>query len=300
MFRFYYTKNRNQTINLPITSIQRTDGGWWFSEEYNGVRKAYQIIERKEISPSCFIELLSPLPEDFVELPCWKEYPQQFVVQELQGGQVRTGQEIQGQEQVREGQEIQGQVREGQGLQGQVREGQGLQGQGLQVQGLQGQGQGQGQMIEFCQCPVVPDWVAQEVGDHCSKLQEEVSKAWTLLEKGALCLLQSPIQGQKRKVEHPSQSFVPSQDYPKPSFSESRKDAQQFRSQPLQQPFQKHQEPMTFSGPPRCLQTGSLCPPTFVQEPSGSQGSHSRPLKIQKLAAQGRQKHPQECLIVLE
>ena len=74
MFRFYW--NDNKTEKDVTEEIIRTDGGWWFSEDTSNGRFVYEVIERKEISPCCFLEYLKPLNQDFLQLPCWKEAPQ--------------------------------------------------------------------------------------------------------------------------------------------------------------------------------------------------------------------------------
>jgi len=65
------TKESNNTEN-----VVRVDGGWWFSETTSEGRAVYEVIDRQVISPGHVLEFLKPLPEDFVQLPCWEQSSQ--------------------------------------------------------------------------------------------------------------------------------------------------------------------------------------------------------------------------------
>jgi len=78
MIRIYWTQT--STVDHATKSkqiVQRWEGGWWFSEEVDSSdRSTYQVVDRLDYTEKmdgCFIELLKPLPSDFVESPCWKE-----------------------------------------------------------------------------------------------------------------------------------------------------------------------------------------------------------------------------------
>lgn len=81
-----YKKQCNIKINeKDETNIMRCDGGSWFSEQYNdGQRKSYKVIQRIILSDSKSIfEVLEPLEDNFIQLPCWQnEFP--ILVQQLQ------------------------------------------------------------------------------------------------------------------------------------------------------------------------------------------------------------------------
>ena len=70
MFRFYMNKNTKETIH--VENVIRTDGGWWFSETSSEGRRTYTVVDRQVVSPDHVLEFLKPLPEDFLQLPCWE------------------------------------------------------------------------------------------------------------------------------------------------------------------------------------------------------------------------------------
>lgn len=78
MIRIYWTVTNNiDCTTKPKKIIQRWEGGWWFSEEDTlNTRSVFRVLDRLDCLSGlqdCFIEILSPLPSEFVESPCWKE-----------------------------------------------------------------------------------------------------------------------------------------------------------------------------------------------------------------------------------
>ena len=65
--------NKNTKENIYTENVVRVDGGWWFSETTSEGRHVYTVVDRQLISPGYVLEFLKPLPEDFVQLPCWEE-----------------------------------------------------------------------------------------------------------------------------------------------------------------------------------------------------------------------------------
>lgn len=61
----------------------RYDGGHWFCEEYeSGERKSYKVIQRIALSDSKSIfEVLEPLDDNFIQLPCWQNVIQEPFLQ---------------------------------------------------------------------------------------------------------------------------------------------------------------------------------------------------------------------------
>jgi hypothetical protein len=71
-----YKKQNNIIINEEKEKLMnRFDGGSWFSEQYDdGKRKSYKVIQRFSLSDSnCVVELLEPLEDNFIQLPCWQD-----------------------------------------------------------------------------------------------------------------------------------------------------------------------------------------------------------------------------------
>jgi len=68
--------NKNTKEPIHVENVTRVDGGWWFSETSSEGRHVYTVVDRQLISPDHVLEFLEPLPEDFVQLPCWEEGPQ--------------------------------------------------------------------------------------------------------------------------------------------------------------------------------------------------------------------------------
>ena len=68
--------NKNTKENINTENVIRVDGGWWFSETTSEGRHVYEVLDRQVISPGRVLEFLKPLPEDFVQLPCWEQSSQ--------------------------------------------------------------------------------------------------------------------------------------------------------------------------------------------------------------------------------
>ena len=68
--RFYWKTNRTEE---DINTLERIDGGYWFSETTTDTQHAFRVLERKQLTQTMFAESLQELSQDFVEIPCWKQ-----------------------------------------------------------------------------------------------------------------------------------------------------------------------------------------------------------------------------------
>lgn len=60
------------THTLSTKHVQRLEGGWWFSEETSdGIRQTYRCVHRTVVQNDSILEIVSELPTDFIEQPCW-------------------------------------------------------------------------------------------------------------------------------------------------------------------------------------------------------------------------------------
>jgi hypothetical protein len=77
MIRIYCTKSTYESTISNMTpkhsiQVQRLEGGCWFSEEtLDGNRATYRLQDRFMNQKGTIIEILSKLPDDFIEQPCW-------------------------------------------------------------------------------------------------------------------------------------------------------------------------------------------------------------------------------------
>ena len=256
MFRFYWNGNRDDTQTHK--EVVRTDGGWWFSEETSEERLVYEVVERKEISPSHFLELLKPLPQDFLQLPCWK---QEAVVWKVHR------------------KEAQGELRSHSGLlvlewNSQL----GPEPLAVEPQPL---------AVEPQPLPhyqPLPHWVQQELG-HLDNI----------IQKGMKHMGYLPILHQEEKKPSPLLEKLPEKVVQKkPSYVHraTLKEPSVQHAQQLSEQSQK-QGPSSFQG--KGLRMGQLCSPSFVPDQQSSRVLHYRPSKHQK---QNLQVNYNQCQIV--
>jgi len=81
MIRIYWNTPRSSEETVVFASscnqIQHWEGGWWFAEDdlQSSKRSVFEILDRIcPIESSCneVLELLKPLPDNFIHSPCWK------------------------------------------------------------------------------------------------------------------------------------------------------------------------------------------------------------------------------------
>jgi len=74
----------NKSTATATRAVERCEGGWWFAETVGSKRSAFRVLNRTDIKEyECIVEVLEPLPDDFIQTPCWLE-PQGFGPQGLE------------------------------------------------------------------------------------------------------------------------------------------------------------------------------------------------------------------------
>jgi hypothetical protein len=290
MYRFYMNTNRNETGILQ--EVIRTDGGWWFSEETSEGRLVYEVIDRKEISPGHVLELLKPLPQDFVQLPCWQQAPQVWQVHRKEGqGGLRSLGDLQILEWWPETVEpAPGLVPGRPGLVPGLAPGQpglvpGLaSGRPGLVPGLApGLAPGQPGLVpglasgqpEPCQQPLIPHWIRQEV-DHLHSIIQICMK-----NMGSL-----PIVYQEVNVSYPLIEKQQEKVVQKKGSSQHRKALKALPSQHVQRSSEQFQKQVSSSPQGKELKMGQLCSPSFVPDQQSSRVLLYHPSKPQKQSSQ--------------
>jgi hypothetical protein len=285
--------NRNDTGTLQ--EVIRTDGGWWFSEETSEGRVVYEVIERKEVSPGHFLELLKPLPQDFLQLPCWQEAPllRQVHRKEAQGWSGSLGDL-----QILEWWPETAELAPGQpGLAPGLVPGQPGLAPGL-APGQPGLALGQPGLLsglvpglvpgqpEPCQQPLIPHWIRQEVGLLHSIIQTGMKNMGSL-----------PIVHQEVKMTYPLLEKQLEKVVQNKAPSQVRKALKAPSSQHVQGPSEQSQKQVSSSPQGKDLRMGQLCSPSFVLEQQSPRVLLYHPSKPQK---QNSQAHYNRCLIVQE
>lgn len=67
VFRFYWKSDGSH--NGETTLVERIEGGHWFAD-----LKVWKVLQRY-VESDIIIEQLEELPQDFIEIPCWKQEP---------------------------------------------------------------------------------------------------------------------------------------------------------------------------------------------------------------------------------
>jgi len=75
------------TTNSQQGLLRRTEGGWWYSEETGQDRKAWKVHSRIPCENGV-CEVLTSLPEDWIQLPCWLDESHQQVILLREQGQI--------------------------------------------------------------------------------------------------------------------------------------------------------------------------------------------------------------------
>lgn len=290
MFRFYWNNNRNETEiykgdgrehTLIIQEIKRTNGGWWFSEETSEGRCVYEVIERTEIISGHYLELLKPLPPDFLQLPCWEEPLQHWKIlrTEAQGSLKSLG-DLQ----------ILEWLAESPGLVPELS----LQHPGLVpglvsglVPGLSLQKtlSSYQKLSEF----LLLEWVHKEVGHLHNILQKEMKKLLPYLY----------LLNQKEELYLPSTEKQKMKDVQQKYPSQTRALQKELPSQHVQLQHLEHPKYVSSSEKEKekGLKMGSICSPSFLPDQQFSRVLVYHPSKSQK---QSSQAHYKKCLIVQE
>ena len=277
MYRFYMKTNRKKTgISQEVI---RTDGGWWFSEETSEGRLVYEVIERKEISPGHVLELLKPLPQDFLQLPCWQEAPQIWQVhQKVAQGVLMLLGDLQilewWPESVGPLPELPLEYCES------VSE-------SVSESALEQPGpvlEPSSEHPELYQQPSLPHWIHQEVGHLHSIIQKNMKNMDSL----------------RIKYQEANMSFLlvekqQEKDVEKRYPSQHRKALKAHSIQHAQRPSEQSQKQVLSSQQGKELMMGQLCSPVFVPEQQSSRVLHYHPSKSQK---QSSQANYNRCLIV--
>lgn len=73
------TGSSSVECTTTMEHIQQWEGGWWFAEDelQSSKRSVFQILDRicpAESTCNEVLELLQPLPDDFIQSPCWKGF----------------------------------------------------------------------------------------------------------------------------------------------------------------------------------------------------------------------------------
>lgn len=81
MLRILWSSCETDSSDSQQVVLKRTEGGWWYSEETGDTsqdRKAWKVHSRSPFDDG-FCEVLTPLPEDWIQQPCWQDGPPQQV-----------------------------------------------------------------------------------------------------------------------------------------------------------------------------------------------------------------------------
>lgn len=265
MFRFYRINSRNETG--AAEEIVRTDGGWWFSEESSKGRFVYEVLERKEISPGHFLDFLAPLPDDFVQLPCWEEDPLVWRVQQ------------------KEAQGLLVSLDGLQSLQWPVGLEAGLAEPAPGPAGL-GSGLGSGPAFEHPQAYLLPCWVQEEVGHLSNIIQQEIQNMISLHKP-------LPPRPQEKKQQ-------PTQNIQKQKTYQNRREPSQPPSQHAQVPSVKYPVVISSSSQAKDLQMGAICSPSYLPEGQSPREILYHPSRQRKHHSQAHCKSQMKCLILQE
>lgn len=88
IIRVFWKSSSVQEPSKETESVIRIEGGWWFSETciQSGVCSAWNVISRQPLQEDgACIEVLVPLPDSFIQTPCWQDGPPQLWSR-LEGG----------------------------------------------------------------------------------------------------------------------------------------------------------------------------------------------------------------------
>lgn len=257
-----YKKQNNITINEENEiNILRCDGGSWYSEQFqDGQRKSYKVIQRITLSDSTsIIEVLEPLEDDFIQLPCWQdEFP--IHVQKLQDSVW-------------------------------------IQNRCWLVVSVPLLAKG-GQGAQIPQEVQLPQEVQQELEPLYNEIKEKIMKYMSSLQQvssNPTYHLQHRKQDPKQQVKSPLQK----QQHQKSSSQNRREEKsfsnqEQVSSLPPQTLLQA-----PFSAVPKGVQAGLLCPPVFLPDEQSPRKSPSHPKGPKRLPLQARSKLSNQCLIDL-
>lgn len=67
------------------TTVLRTEGGWWFTETFvqSGTCSSWKVLCRQPLQDEgAFVEVLVPLPDSFIQTPCWQDGPPQVWIRQ--------------------------------------------------------------------------------------------------------------------------------------------------------------------------------------------------------------------------
>ena len=98
MLRILWASSEFDSTNSQQVTLKRTEGGWWYSEETaedGQDRKAWKVHSRFPCE-SGFCEVLTALPEDWIQQPCWQDEPPQQIQILREQGQISLQQLVTG------------------------------------------------------------------------------------------------------------------------------------------------------------------------------------------------------------
>lgn len=263
MLRIVWSSCENDSSYSQQKTLYRTEGGWWYSEEIDDVRKTWEIRSRIPCGDDGVCEVLTPLPEDWIQQPCWQDGPPQQVQILREQGQIS--------------------------LQRLLADSQ------RQLLSLW-------LPLELEQGQIWPQWVQELLGAYKYTLAMRLAQSNTIssLYQGPAYPLLQKQQDLEPKAERPSQSSG-QREVSRDRRPVGPQEAWQASPQEgRNKPFQRSQSQLVVSGVPKGLQTGALLTPVDLptgQLPRNSNGRrpahHGRP-------GRARQPQPLVCLLVEE
>lgn len=266
MLRILWSSCDSDSTNSQQKVLRRTEGGWWYSEETEADgqdRKAWEVHSRIPCDDG-ICEVLTALPEDWIQQPCWQDEPLQQV-----------------------------QILREQGLIS-------LQKVTVTEEGQEQQRQLLSLWLPLEQ--EWPQWVQELLGVYKHTLAQHIAKTRRSASPSQGPVYPSPQKqpGLTPKAEHPLRTPAQRQslrDRPHAGPQEGyRPSPQGDRSKPSQE----HRVQPSVSGVPKGLQTGALLKP--VDLPIGQLPRNSNDRRPAHRGRPGRDRRPQPpvCLLVEE